>query len=151
MIIMQNFTYPKLTPFQQQVLVGLILGDLFIQRRKPTHNSYLMFKQSAHNKEYMFHLYEIFKEFCLMKPKVISFNDKRNDQTYSSVVFNTRSLSCFNSYRELFYPIGIKDIPENIGNLLTPISLAYWIMDDGTKERKGFIICTDSFSKDKVI
>lgn len=39
----------ELTPIQREVLVGSLLGDLFIAQRKSTHNSSLEFKQtSAH-------------------------------------------------------------------------------------------------------
>ena len=41
----------------------------------------------------------------------------------------------------------VKIIPLNIGELLTPIGLAYWFMDDGYAERSGYMLCTDSFSE----
>ena len=31
----------------------------------------------------------------------------------------------------LFYPLGKKEVPLNIAELLTPLSLAFWICDDG--------------------
>ena len=41
---------------------------------------------------------------------------------------------------------GIKIIPNDLDNLLTPRGLAYWIMDDGYNYEKGFYICTESFT-----
>ena len=40
----------------------------------------------------------------------------------------------------------LKVIPENIFDLLTPIGLAYWLMDDGYKSSLGFYFCTESFT-----
>ena len=45
----------------------------------------------------------------------------------------------------------IKIIPYNIYDLLTPIALAHWIMDDGVKRNKGLVLCTDSFSISDVV
>lgn len=116
----------SLTPFLDQALIGLILGDVFVQRRKPHHNSYLQFNQGFINKDYVDHLYVIFSEFCSGKVKIETYLDKRNNREYTSVKFNTRSFKCFNKYRELFYQEDrTKRIPKNIKDLLTPISLAY--------------------------
>ena len=122
-----------------------------MQQRKPNHNSSVEFKQAFVNKDYVDHLYEIFHEFCNEKVKIQSYGDKRNNKEYKYAKFNTRSLKCFNYYRELFYHNREKRIPQNIKDLLTPVSLAYWAMDDGTAERNGFKLCTDSFLKDEVI
>jgi len=42
-------------------------------------------------------------------------------------------------------------VPQNIYELLTPIALAHLIMGDGSVERHGLIICTDSYSIEDVI
>ena len=47
--------------------------------------------------------------------------------------------------RSLFYPKGVKVIPNNIYELLTPIALAQLIMGDGVAKTYGLIICTDSY------
>ena len=42
----------------------------------------------------------------------------------------------------------MKIVPANIGELLTPVGLAYWLCDDGhfQKAGGGVYFCTDSFS-----
>lgn len=107
------------------MLLGLLLGDAFVQQRKPTHNSSVQFKQGFVNKDYVYHLYEIFHEFCNEQVKIESHLDKRNNKEYTYARFNTRSYKCFNYYRELFYQNRKRRIPENIKALLTPVSLAY--------------------------
>ena len=52
---------------------------------------------------------------------------------------------------ELFYTstadtTGKKIIPSNISDLLTPVSLAYWIMDDGSFTGSGLKLHTNAFS-----
>lgn len=46
----------------------------------------------------------------------------------------------------------IKFVPANANENLTAVSLAYWIMDDGSYNKiKGcLILCTDSYSKEDV-
>lgn len=50
----------------------------------------------------------------------------------------------------LFYVNGVKVIPENIYDLLTPVALAHWIQGDGTAKYPGLIICTDSYKVEDV-
>jgi hypothetical protein len=59
--------------------------------------------------------------------------------------FQTRSLPCFNEFHQLYFKDGKKVIPSNIEELLTPVPLAYWAMDDGAKLSSGFLLCTHSF------
>lgn len=135
----------------KSILVGLILGDTHVQQMTPNVNSRLMFKQGAVHKEYISHLYELFRLFTETPIKETTRFDERVDKTYNGLEFTTLRYPCFNEYRSLFYNIeGVKTIPANIGELLTPLSLAYWVMDDGTKQSSGFTLCTDSFSLSEV-
>lgn len=93
-----------------------MLGDLFAEKIKPTSNTRLQFKQSIKNKEYIEHLYFLFKEFCHSEPKVTPSIDKRpgKKELNISIRFWTSSLPCFNKFRELFYDdSGKKFIPLN--------------------------------------
>ena len=52
-------------------------------------------------------------------------------------------LPCFNYLWDLFYIDKVKTIPSNIGDILTKVGLAFWIMDDGgftAKAREWFKI-----------
>lgn len=65
--------------------------------------------------------------------------------------FKTFTYSSFNPIYEGFYSTGRKVIPPFIGDYLTPLALAVWIMDDGTKfKNKGLKFCTNSFSLNEV-
>ena len=59
-----------LSPFQKEILIGMMLGDLTAEKKNINSNTRLHFKQSLKNKEYIDHLYEIFKDFCGSKNNV---------------------------------------------------------------------------------
>jgi ubiquinol-cytochrome c reductase cytochrome b subunit len=40
----------------------------------------------------------------------------------------------------------VKIVPSIIGEFLTPLALAIWIMDDGSKVGSGLKLCTNSFT-----
>ena len=132
-----------------EIIIGLMLGDLFAEKRNPNSNTRLQFKQSIKNKEYIEHLYSIFKDYCNSEPKITTSIDQRpgKKDLNISIKFWTQSLPCFNQFRELFYDeLGTKYIPSNLDELITPRSLAYWAMDDGYKSGKGFYFCTESYT-----
>jgi len=59
-------------------------------------------------------------------------------------------LPCFNYYRHIFYSARIKIVPLNIYELLTPIGLAFWIMDDGSRQGSGLHISVYGFYNEDV-
>ena len=100
--------------------------------KKSTLSVRIRFRQGLLHKDYLYHLYEIFNSYCPSGPKINTpAPDKRTGNIYSTIYFTTYSLPCFKELYELFYPKGKKVVPLNIGVLLTTLSLAYWIFDDG--------------------
>lgn len=69
---------------------------------------------------------------------------------YNYFSFTTKSMAMWNSQHVLWYPSGIKVIPNNIAEILTPISLAYWLMDDGGWVKKGIHLNTNGFTTSDV-
>jgi hypothetical protein len=71
----------------------------------------------------------------------------KNSLGYESYTFSTKSLPIFSEF-SYFYFQGKKIVPSNIYELLTPISLAIWFMDDGNTSLKsgGLHISTESFT-----
>ena len=68
-----------------------------------------------------------------LTPKITNrLPDKRTGKIYSRISFNTYSLPCFNEFYNLFYSEGKKVVPVNILELLSPLSVAYWLCDDGS-------------------
>lgn len=135
-----------------EVIIGLLLGDLNVRKKSISHNAHLYFVQGLIHEGYILHLYELFKDFCYSATKYSDPKpDRRTGKIYSSVYFYTYSLPCFNKYHELFYVNGVKKIPLNIGDLLTPLALAYSIMDDGSLHKdNGLYLCTNAFTLEEV-
>jgi len=80
--------------------------------------------------------------------------DIRYNSTNTSLYFITESLEQLKPLADLFLDgSGKKIIPTNtnIADYITPISLAFWIMDDGQQVTKGGVtLCTDSYNSEEV-
>ena len=108
----------------KEILVGLLLGDLFGRFRYG--KARFVFKQGLVHEDYTRHLYEIFKDFCPSAPKITnSLPHFKTGKIYSSILFSTYTLPCFNELYNLFYISGKKIIPSIIEELLTPLALVY--------------------------
>lgn len=160
-----NISNKKLSKIQREVLVGLLLGDGSLQSSTSKNNllnphAYaLVVLQSDTHKEYVFHLYEIFKHFVTTAPRFYEFKDVRNPKkVYKRWYFRTTLQPCFRFYGQRFYKSFYKDgkicrikvVPKLICNFLKPRSLAYWYMDDGAAKWQGHSLalryCTDNFT-----
>lgn len=139
----------------QEILIGLLLGGVCAQdqKRLTKGRTCLYFEQSIKNKDYIFHLFELFKHHSRSEPKISErIADKRSGKIYTRVQFATNALSCFNELYHTFYPKGKKIVPWNIEELLTPLGLAYWICDEGSfqKKHKCINIVTNSYTLQEV-
>jgi hypothetical protein len=135
------------------ILIGLILGDLGMQKRsKSTLSVRCCFGQGLVHKEYLLHLYELFKPYGSQAPLISHEFYKRTGKEYGKIRFYTYTLPCFNELYELFYPLGKKIVPANIVELVTPLSLAYWIAVYGSFcQRSGAIFLhTQGFTLEQV-
>lgn len=145
---------PEPNDYQKQVIVGLMLGDLFAERSNITGNTRLRFYMSNVNKVYAYHLYSIFKLFIKTEPKeIVRKKSKLTGSIHTDIIFSTLKYSFFNWVREEFYVNNVKIVPKNMSNYLTEVGLAFWIMDDGSynKPNGNLILCTDSYTKDDVL
>lgn len=64
------------------------------------------------------------------------------------VRFTTWTYTSFNWIREVWYLNGKKCVPLCIDQYLTPLALAIWIMDDGSKVGNGLKFSSNSFTYD---
>lgn len=147
-----------LTTKQREILVGCILGDIHLRTQNNGKTFSCIFQQGGQkisHKEYLLDLYEHFKGFCTpaMVPKEIKS---------CNWAFATRSLRIFSFYGNLFYAVDpktgrrVKRLPTRpnlLQKLITPLSLAYWFMDDGSmrsKDSKGILLHTHTFTVKEV-
>jgi len=117
-----------------QALIGNLLGDGWLLRNKSKagilHNTRFCYAQSVVHSDYFYYVYSIFKSYCQSPPNEYNKFSKLTGP-YSGLQFNTVVYPSLNFYHDLFYKSGKKTIPINIIDYLTPISLAFWIQDDG--------------------
>ena len=106
-----------------------------------------IFLQSLEQTELTNNLYELFKDFTVIPPKINSSLIKETGNMRYNISFGTRSLPCFNEYYDLFYKNRFKSVPSNIEELITEVSLAYWIMGDGAWTGSGVRLHTNNFTK----
>ena len=95
-----------LTDYLKQALIGLILGDVSLEKATINSNIRLRFDRGTIHSppgppgppgEYLYFLYELFKDYTLSPPKTTNRKpDNRTGKTYNSIIFKTRMLPCFN-------------------------------------------------------
>jgi len=140
----------QLAPYQYYVIIGLLLSDGWLTfSSKASKNVLLGFAQSGAHSKYFWFVFFSLAHYCSSYP--IVRDRTRLGKQNISLQFYTRSLTCITALHSLFYPGGTKVVPTNIYVLLTPVALAHWIMGDGSTERHGLIICTDSYSIEDVV
>lgn len=140
----------KLTNFHKNMLVGIILSDGYIEKNK-NWNPRIRIEQSIKNFEYIWFIFNKLSILNNSYPLLIKrlFNNK----IFFSLSFRTRQLKCLNEIYYLFYNKNSKKkiIKEDLFHYMNYVTLAYWIMGDGSKIGKGILLCTDSFTLKEVI
>jgi recombination protein RecA len=134
----------SLNQTQKEVLTGCILGDAHLEVNISKTNCRLKISQSIKQSSYVRWKYGIFKEWVLTKPKL--------HVKTKSLRFTTISHKDITAFHRMFYQGKVKHVPDNIDDMLTPLSLAVWFMDDGNAVRRngkiyGYNINTQSFEK----
>jgi len=136
----------ELTTFQEVVLVGTLLGDGSIAKHGHHHRLFVKHK-SAHRALAQWKR-EVFGNFTTMP--LNEFDQRLNGRLYPCVQFVTRTDPVFSEWRQRFYDGRRKIVPAEIFSLVTPMSLAVWLMDDGTADRAGVSFQTHSFELNEV-
>lgn len=117
----------SLSEIQQQLILGCVLGDGYLRKKT---NAHLQITHSIKQKEYVDWKYSLLKNIVITPPKAYQGNAGRIGYR-----FFTRSIPELTVFYDLFYINGKKIIPDNLK--LSPLSLAVWYMDDGSKSRKS--------------
>jgi hypothetical protein len=153
-----SFNSPKINSIKRigphnidvlSILIGSLLGDGNMEKDKDGYGSRFAFYQSKCNGEYLLWLHSCLsklgyckKEIPLIKTKIYNNNELRYYYRFTTYTF-----SSFNWIYDLFYIKNRKVIPSFIGDYLTPLVLAIWIMDDGSLyKNKGLKFYTNCFT-----
>lgn len=160
----------RIGPHSKDVLSILIcgmLGDWWADEIKSQALPSVRFsiEQAVSNSAYIHNMSLLLFEYGYCSsfvPKLVkkseSVNDKRIDKSVTR--FNYRlTLFTYTSFYwiyEGFYAkengVTVKRVPEWIGEYLTPLGLAHWLMQDGSRQQgQGVVFATNSFTKQDCI
>lgn len=153
----------KFTQKQHEMLIGIILGDGHLRRgvslvKKSLSNTFLTITFAEKFRPLANNIYELYQGFWTLKGfRESSVQSGIGSPFYKRITIVSKCLPIFNFYHSLFYKNldngkFVKFLPANIEELLTPLSLAYFIMGDGNYNpiKKVFRLSTHSFSKKEV-
>ncbi len=138
----------RLTKRQREVIIGLILGDGHLETQNGGMTYRLKIEHSVVQKKYVDMLYAEFSEWVGTKP--VTRNKYSFGKKVVSYGFSTYSSGQLRFYGQQFYRSGSKIIPPIIKKLISPLSLAVWFMDDGSKKspiHKSYVIHSLGFAK----
>jgi len=133
----------------EQRITGALLGDAHLEKKSLTANARLRYEQSIKHSARFYHFFNLLALMCAGNAVERKRFDNRTGKTYGSLYFATRSLPILTEFYQLFYLNKVKVIPLNIASLITPITLAQWIADDGFF-RYGLALQTDSYTINEV-
>lgn len=132
---------------EEQIILGTLLGDGYLNKQKATHHANGSFAHSLAQEGYCKWKEEKLKDF-VSKGGYKEEYDKRTNKTYSCYYVNLRASSYLDSIYDKFYKNNIKYINKEILYKIDALGLAVWFMDDGYKRDQGYSICTNSFNSD---
>lgn len=137
----------------EDLIVGICLGDVSISNNHSIGTSRLQITHGYNSLDYVNFKLNILKYYTNYTSPSL-----RNGR-YPSWYFNTRTLRCLYNLTKDF-KADVRTIPNNIGDLITPASLAVWFMDDGCSSNTSgrrvvrpnpySYLCTDRYSKEEV-
>ena len=130
------------------IIFGSLLGDGSAEHRVKGKGTRISFYQEGSHASYLIWLHQIIADLGYCNPQAPKLSTRlgTNGKVRKIIRFKTWTFSSFNWIYQVWYPEGIKVVPSIIGDYLTPLALAIWIMDDGAKIGSGLKLCTNSFT-----
>lgn len=133
----------KLTPLQEEILTGTLLGDAHMRKingGKITSNAFLSIKRKPADREYLQWQASFFDDFTGKEIHDSTYKSSKKDKItgekihyqYTAVKFSTRVSQAFNEIYEKWYINGKKIVPRDLK--LTPLILCEWFCDDGSSQ-----------------
>ena len=132
-------TVGSLSGTQRDIVIGSLLGDGSMRCRA---NALLEINHSISQRAYVDWKYAELADLVSTPPRRRSGNGNR-----VAYRFVTRSLPELTPYFREFYYSGKKRIPMSVD--LTPLTMAVWFMDDGSRSRRAVYLNTQQFSREE--
>lgn len=130
------------------IIYGSLLGDGHAEKRLFGVGTRISFQQEETHLKYIYYLHNLLSSagYCSSNLPVAKKRLGNKGKVRKTARFHTWTYTSFNFIREKWYINNKKCVPNNIAEYLTPLALAIWIMDDGSKVSKGLKLCTNSFT-----
>jgi len=130
------------------IIFGSLLGDAHAEKRPKGVGTRITFYQESSHIKYILYLHNILSKlgYCNLKIPEVGTRLGIKGKVRKIVRFGTWTYTSFNWIHELWYINSIKHVPKCIELYLSPLALAIWIMDDGSKVGKGLKFSTNSYS-----
>lgn len=130
------------------IIYGTLLGDSHAEQRTNGNGTRIGFYQEANHVEYLLWLHNRIALHGYCNPVVPSIQERLGvgGKIRKIIRFHTFTYTSFNFIHTDWYCNGVKHVPYNIINYLTPLALAVWIMDDGARVGNGLKLCTNCFT-----
>ena len=130
------------------IIFGSLLGNGIAEKKLTWIGTRISFYHEAVQVEYLLQLHKIFSDWGYCNTKIPNITTRLGikGKLRKVVRFTTWTYTSFNWIYDLWYKDNIKCVPNCINQYLTPLALAIWIMDDGTKVSNGLKFSTNSFS-----
>ena len=122
-------TAGSLSQIQRSVIIGSLLGDGYLRIVPGRRNAFLEVNHSFKQKDYVDWKYSILKDITVSAPR-----KRVIDKVRTAYRFYTKQHPEITELFKEFYKDGVKIIPKDLK--ISTLSLAVWLMDDGSKCRK---------------
>jgi hypothetical protein len=126
------------------IIFGLLLSDASLEITTTSINARFSLEMSIHQSAYLVDVFFALSHYCKSYPTLCKHVVR--GEVHYSLRFRTRSLPIFTVLHCMFYVNGLKIVPLEIFEFLTPVALAHWIAGDGIVRHKGLGLCTHSFT-----
>ena len=122
---------------QYQVLIGTVIGDGCLFTGKNNRNYRMNLAHSLKQREYFLYKYNVLKDLINTKPTQRTWRDKRTNNTYSEIRFQSKTNPLYTELYNTWYANGKKIIPKDEIFKLNEIGLAIKYFDDGFYNSNG--------------
>lgn len=136
----------------KEIILGSLLGDGSLKIHEPYRNARFSFRHSVEQEPYFNWKKNQLKEISSQKCCWLQKADQKSYSSKPKLRYQSLALEPLSELYELTHKRGKLKVRRKWLNMLTPLSLAVWWMDDGSiisNGRKG-VICTDGFDEEAV-
>lgn len=135
----------SLSKEQREAVVGMVLGDGSLAVTSNNRKARLRFTHGKKQLSYLQYKLGILENLCNTEGIYKGKSGYTNNDVYCINTYST--LDFYDLYNKIY--CGKEEDFLGVLNELTPVSLAFWIMDDGSLNKKVYTLSTHSFSKEK--